>query len=164
MALRTVVLEGDEILNKRAREVTEVNDRVREILDDMIETMRAYDGCGLAGPQVGILRRLFVVEYEDQVYELINPVIEEMSGENESEEGCLSLPGLCGTVKRPTHVVMSGLDRWGKPVTYEANDFLAKAFCHEYDHLDGILYRSKAKNIHALPEGDEEEEAGEKEE
>ncbi|MDO4552176.1 MAG: peptide deformylase [Bacillota bacterium] len=160
MALRTVVLEGDEILTKKAREVAEITERTRLILDDMLETMRYYDGCGLAAPQVGILRRMFVAEHEDRVYELINPVILETGGEREEDEGCLSLPGMVGTVKRPQRVKIAGLDRYGQPVEYEAEDFLAKIFCHEYDHLDGILYRSKAKNFREIEAEAPEEEEG----
>lgn len=158
MALRNVVLEGDEILRKKAREVTEITDRTREILEDMVETMRAHEGCGLAAPQVGILRRMFVAEYEDRVYRLINPTITETEGEVEEDEACLSLPGMIGTVKRPARIKIAGLDENGRPVEYEAEGFLAKAFAHEYDHLDGILYKDKATNFREMEAEEEPEE------
>ena len=147
MALRKIVLEGDPVLEKKAREVTEIDGRICMILDDMIETMRAYDGIGIAAPQVGILRRMFIVEWEDKLYELINPEILEMSGSVCEEEGCLSLPGYLGEVERPTYVKITGLNRKGEKVVYEGTDMLAKAFCHENDHLDGITYWTKAKNL-----------------
>lgn len=147
MALRKIVLEGDPILEKVAREVTQINDRILILLDDMLETMRYNDGVGLAAPQVGVLRRLFVVEWEDQVYELINPEILEMTGSVCEDEGCLSLPGYVGEVERPTYVKIAGINRKGERVVYEGTGMLAKAFCHEYDHLDGTPYWTKAKNL-----------------
>ena len=158
MALRTIVTEGDPILRKICKPVKEVNDRIRATLDDMLETMRQAEGVGLAGPQVGILRRMFVVEVPTEtdeegnilktaVYELINPEIVETRGEVEEEEACLSLPGVEGVVKRPAYVKIKGLDRNGKPVEYEGEGLLAKAFCHENDHLDGILFTDKARDI-----------------
>ncbi|MBR5741843.1 MAG: peptide deformylase [Firmicutes bacterium] len=175
MALRNIVKEGDPVLRKVSRPVKEVNDRIRMILDDMVETMRDAQGVGLAGPQVGILRRLFVIEIPEwdeegnivdtTLYELINPEILETSGEQTEEEGCLSCPGLTGTVTRPMHVKIKGLDRNGNEVVYEGEGLTAKAFMHEYDHLDGILYIDKATNVHPIgeddEEGEEEEEKGE---
>ncbi len=168
MALRLIVKEGDPVLRKKSRPVKEVNDRIRMILDDMVETMRDAQGVGLAGPQVGILRRLFVVEIptfdeegniiDTTLYELINPEIIEASGEQTEEEGCLSCPGLTGTVTRPSHVKIKGLDRNGNEVVYEGVGLTAKAFCHENDHLDGILYIDKATNVHPVGEDPEEEE------
>ncbi len=148
MALRKIVVEGDDILRKKCREVTSIDDRTRTILDDMLETMRAYNGVGIAGPQVGIMRRMFIIEVEPgDVIEMINPEIIETKGSVWEDEGCLSVPGLIGTVERPEYVKIKGFDRFGKEVTYEAEGFKAIAFCHEYDHLDGILYIDKAKDI-----------------
>ena len=158
MALRNIVKQGDPILTKVCRPVKEVNDHTRMILDDMVETMEHAMGVGLAAPQVGILRRMFVVEIPEfdeegnlvnsTLYELINPEIVEQKGEQYEEEACLSVPGLCGNVKRPMYVKIKGLDRNGNEVVYEGEGLTAKAFCHEYDHLDGILYVDKADDIH----------------
>ena len=156
MALRNIVLEGDPILRKRAREVTEINDHVRMILDDMLETMRVHEGIGIAAPQVGVLRRMFIVEMEDRVYELINPEILETEGAVEEEEACLSLPGMAGLVERPSYVKIAGQNRDGERVEYEGEGLLAKAFCHEYDHLDGILYSDRAIRMRDAEGGDEE--------
>jgi len=147
MALRNIVYEGDEILRKRAREVTEINDHIRMILDDMLETMRAKNGVGIAAPQVGILRRMFIAEVDGEVIELINPEILETEGVQAEDEGCLSVPGLIGTVERPTYIKMKGLNRHGQEVIYEGTGFLPIVLSHEYDHLDGVLYTDKAKNI-----------------
>lgn len=156
MALRNIVTEGDEVLRKRAREVTEINDRVKSIVEDMVETMRSQYGVGLAAPQVGILRRIIVVELDDVLYQLINPVIVETEGEQYEEEACLSVPGLMGRVRRPKYVKIQGLSPDGLPVEYEGEDLLAVAFCHECDHLDGVLYTDKADNIHSAAEGEED--------
>lgn len=163
MALRNIVTEGDDVLRKKAKEVTEINDRVKAIVEDMVETMRAQYGIGLAAPQVGILRRIIVIELDDVLYTIINPVIVESSGEQYEEEACLSVPGLMGRVRRPKYVKIKGLSPEGQPVEYEGEDLLAVAFCHECDHLDGILYTDKADNIHSAAEESEEmdEESGE---
>ena len=155
MALRNIVKVGDEILKKRAREVSEVNDRVREILDDMLETMRAADGVGLAAPQVGIMRRMIVIEVAGEVIYLVNPEIVETGGSQVGEEGCLSVPEYTGTVERPAYVKMKGLDRFGKEITVEGTELKAIALCHEYDHLEGILFVDKASALHEI-ETDEE--------
>ncbi|QIB69959.1 peptide deformylase [Aminipila butyrica] len=148
MALRNIIVEGDEILRKKCREVTEVDERIRLILDDMLETMRAYNGVGIAAPQVGILKRMFIIEVEEgDVIEMINPEIIETRGAVWEDEGCLSLPGLIGMVERPEYIKIKGLDRFGKEVVHEAEGFKAVAFCHENDHLDGILYTDKAKDV-----------------
>ncbi len=156
MALRTIVEKGDPLLNKKSREVTEINDRILQLLDDMTETMRNANGIGIAAPQVGVLRRVVVIELDDVLYELINPVITESEGDQYGEEGCLSLPGLVGSVHRPTYVKVEALDRKGEKRVYEGRDLLARAFCHELDHLEGVLYDEKADNLH-YPEDDEEE-------
>jgi peptide deformylase len=155
MALRNIVKEGDEILAKRAREVPEVNDRIRELLDDMIETMRENDGIGLAAPQVGVLRRVFVVEIDEELYELINPEIIETEGIQTGDEGCLSVPGCIGTVERPAYIKVRGLDRFGNEIEVEGTELLAVALSHEYDHLEGILFVSKALEVQEIDPVDE---------
>ena len=148
MAIRNVVLEGDEILRKKCREVTEVTDRIRMTREDMLETMRSEYGVGIAAPQVGIMRRMFIAEPEPgRVYYMINPVILEQSGADPGDEGCLSVPGKIGTVTRPDYIKIEALDLSGDKQTYEFHDFDARVMCHEYDHLDGILYIDKAVNI-----------------
>ena len=159
MALRKILTDGDETLKKKSRPVTEVNDRIRSILDDMADTMHEASGVGLAAPQVGILRRMFIVQVDDEnLYELINPEIVESDGDQYGEEGCLSVPGYVGMVHRAEYVRISGLDRNGDPVEYEGEGLLARAFQHEYDHLDGILYTQKADDIHFAQNDEEEEE------
>lgn len=149
MALRNIVVEGDEILRKRSREVAEVDDRTRMILDDMLETMHNGEGVGIAGPQVGILRRMFIVEAEEgNPIVFVNPKILEKSGSQSGEEGCLSVPGYYGTVERPEKLKVSALDRAGNPFELEAEGFLAVVISHEYDHLEGILFIDKAVDIH----------------
>ena len=155
MALRNIVKEGDEILTKRAREVSEINDRIRQLLDDMIDTMRENDGVGLAAPQVGVLRRVFVVEVDDKIYELINPEIIETEVIQTGEEGCLSVPGCIGTVERPAYIKMKGLDRYGNEIEVEGTELLAVALSHEYDHLEGILFVNKALEVKEIDEIDE---------
>lgn len=150
MALRNIVIEGDEILRKRAREVPEINERICMILDDMLETMREQDGVGLAAPQVGILKRIFIVEIEGQLIELINPEILETDGVQSEDEGCLSVPGMVGTVERPAYIKIKGLRRDGQEVTCEGRGLLAIALSHEYDHLEGILYTDKAMNVREI--------------
>ena len=147
MAIRNIIQIGDPTLRKRSFEVTEVNDKIRQLLDDMKETLIAADGAGLAAPQVGILRRIFIVMAEDKYYECINPEIVEQSGSQKGSEGCLSVRGKYGDVERPNKVTVKALDRYGKPFTVKAEGFLARAFCHEYDHLDGILYVDKATKL-----------------
>ncbi len=163
MALRNVVTEGDPILRKISRPVKEVNDHIKEIMEDMLETMRESNGVGIAGPQVGIMRRIFVAEpnpgaEEEMVYFMINPEIYETEGEIEDEEGCLSVPGYLGTVTRPEKIKMRALDLDGNMQEYEFEGFEARVMCHEYDHLDGILYTDKATGIRLRSEEPEEEE------
>ena len=136
---------GDEALRKSCRPVEAITPRVLTLLDDMVETMRAADGCGLAAPQVGILRRIVVVEVEPgEVYELINPKIIAFSGEQDGPEGCLSFPGQWGMVKRPMNVTVRAMNRHGETVEITGSEMLARCFCHELDHLDGTLYIDKA--------------------
>jgi len=145
MAIRTIREEGDPVLRKQSRVVEDVNDKIRLIIDDMIETMYEADGVGLAAPQIGILKRIIVVDiYDDTgVKALVNPEIIEVKGEQTGIEGCLSVPGESGTVTRPNYVKIKGLDRNGVEMIYEATEFLARAFCHEVDHLNGILFIDK---------------------
>lgn len=158
MAIRHVVKEGDAILRKHCREITDINDRIRTTMEDMLETMRAEQGVGIAGPQVGVMRRMFVAEpAEDEVYFMINPEILEEEGSQSGEEGCLSVPGLVGTVERPQKIKIKAQDLDGNWNEYEFEDFHARVMCHEYDHLDGILYTDKAVDVHE-PEAPEEEE------
>lgn len=160
MAIRNIVLEGDEILRKKCREIPEVTDRIRTTLEDMLETMRQQYGCGIAGPQVGVMRRMFVAEPEPgRVYYMINPVIEEQEGSQTGDEGCLSVPGLIGTVERPQRIKLRALDLDGREQVYEFEDWDARVMCHEYDHLDGILYTDKATNVREPEEEPEGEEA-----
>lgn len=155
MALRNIVQDGDDILRKRAKEVAEINDHIRMILDDMIETMREKNGVGIAAPQVGILKRMFIAEVDGELIEMINPEILQTEGSQSEDEGCLSVPGYIGTVERPAYIKMKGLNREGQEVVYEGTGFLPIVLSHEYDHLDGILYTDKAKNIRELDRDDE---------
>lgn len=141
MAKLKIVKFGESTLRKVSRPVEEITPRVLTLLDDMTETMRAAGGCGLAAPQVGVLRRIAVIEVEDgKVYELINPKIIAFSGEQQESEGCLSNPGQYGITKRPRTVTVRALDRHGVEYELSGTDLLARAICHECDHLDGKLY------------------------
>lgn len=141
MAKLRIVKFGDPMLRKVARPVEEITPRICQLLDDMIETMRDADGCGLAAPQVGVLRRIAVIEVEPgTVYELINPRIIAFSGEQQDREGCLSNPGEAGITKRPMHVTVRAMDRNGVTYDLSGSELLARAICHECDHLDGKLY------------------------
>lgn len=141
MAKLKILKVGDPTLRKICRPVDTVTPRIRTLLDDMVETMRNADGVGLAAPQVGVLRRVVVIETPDEgLIELINPKIIAFSGEQESEEGCLSVPGRWGTTRRPMHVTVRALNRQGETFDITGSGLLAKAFCHEIDHLDGKLY------------------------
>ena len=139
---------GDPVLRMKSRPVQEINSRVLTLLDDMAQTMREADGCGLAAPQVGVLRRVVVIETEESgLIELINPEIIASEGVQEEVEGCLSVPGQSGITTRPMTVTVRALDRHGNTVEYTGSDLLARAFCHELDHLDGKLYVDIARNI-----------------
>jgi len=141
MAIRKIVTQGDEVLTKVCRPVTEFNKRLHDLLDDMGETMMQANGAGLAAPQVGILRRVVVVlSDDDEILELVNPEILETSGEQTGPEGCLSVPGKFGMVKRPNVVKIKAQDRFGDWYEYEGEELMARAFCHEIEHLDGHLY------------------------
>jgi len=140
--------EDNEFLRKKSREVAVIDDRILTLLDDMKDTVKKANGAGLACVQVGLLKRIFVVDVEEGYFEFINPVIISQSGEQYGEEGCLSVPNKWGRVKRPAKVVMEAYDRNGKKFRVNAKGFFAKALCHEYDHLDGIVYIDKAQELY----------------
>lgn len=141
MAVLKILKFGEPTLRKVARPVEEITPRIITLLDDMIETMRVEGGCGLAAPQVGVLRRIAVIEVEEgKVYELINPKIVAFAGEQQESEGCLSNPGEYGITKRPRAVTVRAMNRYGEEYDLSGTDLLARAICHECDHLDGKLY------------------------
>lgn len=159
MALRQIRYDGDEILRKTCKEVKEMNERTLTLIDDMFETMYEANGVGLAAPQVGVLKRIVVidVDYETPLV-LINPVIVEKDGEQTGDEGCLSLPGKVATVTRPNHVVCRCLNEEMEEIEIEGEGLLARAICHELDHLEGILYKDVAESPLRMVEYDTEEE------
>ena len=146
MAIRNIREMGDPVLNKKCKEVTQITDRTLELIDDMFDTMYESEGVGLAAPQVGILKRIVVIDVtgEDPIL-LINPVIMETSGEQTGNEGCLSVPGKAGVVTRPNYVKVKAYDENLEPFEMEGTELLARAFCHEIDHLDGHLYVEKVE-------------------
>lgn len=144
MAIRNIVKLGDDVLRKVCRTQMTFDERLATTLDDMAETMYKAEGVGLAAPQIGILRRYCVVDVGDGIIELVNPVIESMSGEQTGEEGCLSIPNRYESVTRPMTVTVRAQDRKGNSFTITAEGFKARALCHEIDHLDGILYIDKS--------------------
>jgi len=143
MALRTIRKLGDEVLRKKCRIVDKIDDRIISLLDDMAETMYEANGVGLAAPQVGILKRIAVIDIGDGLIELINPEIISQTGSVIEQEGCLSVPGKYGTVQRPMEVTVKATDRDGNDYEITAEGLLAKALCHEIDHLDGIVFVDK---------------------
>ena len=143
MSVLRVVKLGEDVLRKKSHPVTVVDRRTQLLLRDMADTMYAEDGCGLAAPQVGILRRIVVVDVGDGLVQLINPEIIEAEGEEVDVEGCLSVPNKRGTVKRPTRIKVRALDAKARPIEFTAEGFFARAICHELDHLDGIIYVDK---------------------
>lgn len=140
MALRTIRKQGDPILTKKSRPIEEMTPKIRELIFDMLETMYEAYGVGLAAPQVGILKRLVVIDVGDGPLVLINPEIIETDGEQTGDEGCLSVPGMAGQVTRPNYVKVRALDQNMEEVELEGTELLARAFCHELDHLDGKMY------------------------
>ena len=155
-------IQGDKVLEKKCKEVKEMTPRIRALIDDMFETMYDQSGVGLAAPQVGVLKRIVVIDTTgEDPYVLINPVIEETSGEQRGYEGCLSLPGKSGIVTRPNYVRVRALDENMQEYVLEGEELLARAICHECDHLDGIMYTSKVEgkiyDNSELPENEEEE-------
>lgn len=150
MALRNIVKKGDECLNKKCREVTEFNGRLHKLLDDMRDTLIESNGVGLAAPQVGVLRRVVLVmdtNNDDEIIELINPEIIETEGEQEGPEGCLSVPGVWGIVKRPYWVKVKAQDRNGEWFEVEGEGLTGRCFCHEIDHLSGVLFDMRAERM-----------------
>lgn len=144
MAIRNVRIDGDDVLRKKAKEVGEVNKKIHVLFKDMAETMYNAQGIGLAAPQVGILRRVVVIDIGEGLIELINPVVKNQSGEQIGVEGCLSVPNVFGEVKRPETVMVEALNCNGQKIVIEGTELLARALCHEIDHLDGILFKDKA--------------------
>lgn len=147
MAIRQIVLEGDAVLRKQARAVTQFDEKLWVLLDDMAETMKKADGVGLAAPQVGILRQVVVIDVGEGPIELVNPEIIKASGKQVGHEGCLSCPGVLGLVTRPMKVKVRAMDRHGKPFELEGEELLARAICHETDHLKGILFKDLAEQL-----------------
>ena len=147
MGLRQIRVHGDDILTKTAKPVKEINSQIISLLDDMFETIRAKDAIGLAAPQIGSLKRIVVCEYEEVLYELINPVILESEGTQTCNEACLSVPGRAGDIDRPSRIVVEALNRQGETITLDCDDFLSSVLCHEIDHLDGKVFIDTARNI-----------------
>ena len=140
MAIRTIVTREDPVLHKRCHPVTQFDQKLWDLLDDMKETLAAANGVGLAAPQVGILRRVVIVDTGEEILELVNPTLLETSGEQCGAEGCLSVPGRYGLVKRPNYAKVRAQDREGNWFEAEGEELIARCFCHELDHLDGIVY------------------------
>ncbi|MCM1333954.1 MAG: peptide deformylase [Bacteroides sp.] len=147
MALRNIVKFGEDILHKKCREVTAFDDKLWVLLDDMYETLKSAEGVGLAAPQVGILRRAIVIDVGDGVIELVNPVITAMRGKQREVEGCLSAPGQWGYVVRPAKVKVTAQNRYGKEIRIEGTELLARALCHEIDHLNGVIFTDLADEM-----------------
>ncbi len=145
MAIRTIRLEDDPVLSKKCRPVEEMTDKIHQLIDDMLDTMYEANGVGLAAPQVGILKKIVVVDVGDGPIVLINPQILETEGEQTGDEGCLSVPGMAGEVTRPNYVKVKALNEEMEEFEVEGSELLARAFCHEIDHLDGIMYTSLVK-------------------
>ena len=159
MAIRNLRLEGDPILRKKSREVKEVTPKIRELIDDMLETMYDKDGVGLAAPQVGILRRIVVIDVGDGPLVMVNPQIIREEGSQTGDEGCLSVPGKAGQVTRPNEVTVRFMDEEGEYYELDGTELLARTICHECEHLDGKLYIDIVEGpLHdVVPEEDEEE-------
>lgn len=155
MAIRQIRYDDDPILRKTSREVVDINERINILLDDMVDTMYHNEGVGLAAVQVGVLRRVVVIDIGEGLIKLINPEIIDKEGENIDIEGCLSVPGRAGTVERPEKVMVKYLDEQGQEKTIEGTELLAKALCHEIDHLNGILFTDKMIE-EIIPEEEEE--------
>ena len=143
MAIRNIRKDNDEILRKISKKVETIDEMILTLLDDMKDTMYKAEGVGLAAPQVGVLRRVVVIDIGEGLIELINPVIVYENGELIDEEGCLSLPGRSGCVKRPETVIVRAMNRKGESFELKGNGFLARAICHEVDHLNGVLFTDK---------------------
>jgi peptide deformylase len=161
MALRNITVKGDEILAKKCKPVREITPRIKEACEDMIDTMKEADGVGIAAPQIGIMKRFFIAmphvesddpDVRDKIYYMINPEITYTEGTQLSSEGCLSVPGYMGLVERPKKIRIKAQDLDGKDHEYEFEDFEATVFCHEYDHLDGVIYPDVAKALMTVDE------------
>ena len=159
MALRTIRVQGDSVLTKKSRTVDKMTPRIGELITDMLDTMYDAMGVGLAAPQVGILKRIVVIDVGEGPIVLINPEILETSGEQTGDEGCLSVPGMAGQVTRPNYVKVKALDVNMEEVIYEGEELLARAFCHEIDHLDGKMYTDLVEGeLHRTNYDEDEEE------
>lgn len=157
MALREIRIQGDPVLEKVCKPVKDMTPRLQELIDDMLETMYNANGVGLAAPQVGVLRRIVVIDAGEGPYVLVNPEIVESDGEQTGQEGCLSVPDRYGIVTRPMHVKAKALDKDMKPYEIEAEGLFARAICHELDHLDGKMYTELVEDgLHTYGEEDEE--------
>ncbi len=158
MALRTIRLQGDPVLEKKCKEVKEITPKIEELIDDMLETMYEANGVGLAAPQVGVLKRLVVIDIGEGPVIMINPEILETSGEQTGDEGCLSLPGKAGCVTRPNYVKARAFDENMEEYIIEGEELMARAICHELDHLDGHMYTEKVEGqIHDVTYEEDEE-------
>lgn len=156
MAVRIIRVDGDPILRKKSRRIENINDRIKELLNDMVDTMKDANGLGLAAPQIGVLRRAVVIDVGEGPIKMINPEIVKETGSEVDQEGCLSVPGFVGTVERPKIVRLEYLDENGEEQVIEAEDLFARAICHEVDHLDGILYKDKVIDFYEVTEEIEE--------
>lgn len=160
MGIRNLRYEGDSILNKKTKDIKDVTPKIRQLAGDMLETMYAANGVGLAAPQVGVLRRICVVDVGEGPHIFINPTIIAQDGEQIGDEGCLSVPGKCGTVMRPNYVKARAFDLDMNPFEIEGTELFARAMCHEFDHLDGHMYMEKVdgglRDVTYEPEEDEE--------
>lgn len=158
MALRTIRIQGDPVLTKKCREINEMTPKIKELIDDMLDTMYEANGVGLAGPQVGVLKRIVVIDIGEGPVVMINPVILEKSGEQTGDEGCLSLPGKAGTVTRPNYVKARAFDENMEEYEIEGIELMARAICHELDHLDGHMYTEIVEGpLHDVTYDDPEE-------
>lgn len=162
MAIRNLRYQGDPILNKRAKEVKDVTPRIRQLIEDLLDTMYENNGVGLAAPQVGILKRIVVIDIGEGPQVFINPRIIATDGEQTGDEGCLSVPGKCGTVTRPNYVKAMAFDKDMNEFEIEGTELFARAMCHEFDHLDGHLYVEKVEGelremTYATDENEEDE-------
>ncbi len=156
MAIRMIREQGEDVLRKRCKEVTEITPKIVEIVEDMLDTMYEANGVGLAAPQVGILKRIVVIDIGEGPIVLINPEIIETSGKQTGNEGCLSVPGKVGVVTRPNYVKAKAIDITGQSIIVEGEELMARAICHELDHLDGVLYVDKVEGSLEDVEAEEE--------
>jgi len=155
MALRLIRVDNDPILRKKAKPVNEINEKILTLLDDMKETLQERNGVGIAAPQVGVLKRVVVIDCEEYFYEMINPEIIKLEGTQICDEACLSVPGYHGDIERPMNITVQAQNREGDIITVEAEEYLASVLCHELDHLDGVLYLDTATNIRVLEKEEE---------